>query len=624
MHIDLFCASRLGACVALAASLGQPARAEPLLEQPLEDLLSVRLTTLGRQVRPEQDMAIATSVFSGEDLRRGGARTVLEALAWMPGVWLERFDARTATVGARGDGSSLIARNLLILRDGREQESAGGTQAWSYLNLPLERVQRIEVQRGAGNALWGSHAANAVINIVTRDIEDGAAGSIDADRGGRASALVQWGSGAATTWGRSLWAGSEHVDGSDRFAGRDDWDALTAHLAGARARVRGDHGAEAVFDLNLFDGTGGSGVGPSGRGVRRETRFSQHEWSARLAVPQPDNAQWQVSGFLQTVHSETDAQADSDTKIGKLALQRNWQGGVHDLIAGASLQSNVTAAGGQGANAQRVDEAQVLQAYAQDEWHFAERRVALVAGAQVQRFFSDASVVNVTSSALRLRATASPRLSVWAALSRSETPLVQGTGIVAIPAVEGGLRWQPGPRLQLNAAAFEQRISGLHLASQPSPGRAQTTATLDIDLKVHGAEADLRWQATARWSIDAGLSLVRASFSNLRTTTALPPDEGRYLGAFPRNAFKVRAVYQANERQSFEAGLRARSQLPVGASAGRGIVDLAYRQRLPGRTEFGAALKQANHDTLAGFAAPNTTYPYLERRTAALWIAWGL
>lgn len=615
-------AGRLGT-LALAAALGLPTHAEPLLEQPLEELLSVRLTTLGRQVRPEQDMAIATSVFSGEDLRRGGARTVLEALSWMPGVWLERFDARTPTVGARGDGSSLIARNLLILRDGREQESAGGTQAWSYLDLPLERVQRIEVQRGAGNTLWGSHAANAVINIVTRDAGDGASGSVDAERGGRAAALVQWGSGAPSAWDRSFWAGSEHVAGSDRFAGRDDWDALTAHQAGARARLRGEHGSEAVFDLNLFHGTGGSSAGAAGRGVRRETRFSQREWAARLAVPQPDNDQWQLSGFLQTVHSETDGQTDSDTKVAKLTLQRDWHGDRHDLIAGAGLQGSTTVVGGQGTAARRLDEAEVLQAYAQDEWHFAERRVTLIAGAQVQRFFNPTGIANVTSSALRLRATASPSLSWWAALSRSETPLVQGTGVVAIPAVEGGLRWQPGPRLQLNATAFEQRMDSLHLGSQPSPGRPANPATLDIDLKVRGVEADVRWQASSRWSVDASLTLVRARFSNLRTTTAIPPDESRYLGAFPRNAFKARAVYQANERQSFEAGLRARSELPVGASAGRGIVDIAWRQRLPGRTEFGVALKQLNHDRLPGFAPPNATYPFVERRTAALWLAWG-
>jgi len=39
---------------------------------------------------------------------------------------------------------------------------------WDTQDIPLDEVDRIEVVRGPGAALWGANAVNGIINIKTR------------------------------------------------------------------------------------------------------------------------------------------------------------------------------------------------------------------------------------------------------------------------------------------------------------------------------------------------------------------------------------------------------------------------------------------------------------------------
>lgn len=617
-----------GSAAVLLAALAfcDEPRAQALLDQPLEALLDVPLTTLGRRVQPEQDLAIATSMFSGDDLRRGGARTVLDALAWMPGVSVSAFTGRTSSVATRGDGSSLIAHNTLILRDGRAQESAGGGPPWAFLNLPIEHVQRIEVQRGAGNTLWGSSAANCVINIVTRSAGDADTGAVDVDSNGRRAAAAQWGTRSASGWSSSFWASGSHQPGTDRFAGRDDWDNVDARAIDATARLLADGGREAVFNLNTYDDTGGS-AGTVGRNIlRREQRTRQREASARLTLPQADG-EIEMAGYLQDIKVLTEGGGQTTRRNNDVSGRRFWRLGGHDVIVGGSVHTvdatRTAGATGLTTATQEHD----LQLYVQDEWHFSGNRGALIVGAQAQREFTDAAD-NIYATTLRLRWAATPDLSLWAGLSRSGTS-PNGGQKLDIPSFETGLRWRASPGLQVNAVVFEQRFASLQVpvnptgpGQQPPPGAAPPP--LDTQLRVHGIEGDVRWQVLPRVKLDASFTALRARFDIADNRTGALATEAGYFGATPRNAFKARALYEIDERQSVELGLRARSNLNFGNSPGRGVLDLVWRHRLPSSVELGVAARQLNHDSLPDFRPNSTTFAYREVRTLAVWLAWGV
>jgi outer membrane receptor protein involved in Fe transport len=153
----------------------QPAAPAELYKLSLEDLMQMQVVTASRL---EEKLTRATSVMSvitSRDIERAGFRTVYDVLARVPGF----FPSSQATwklVGSRGlmaDGND----HILLLVDGHPQNSivAHGYQQQDLMPV-LEKVERIEIIRGPGSVLWGTSAALAVINVVTKtELADGKA-----------------------------------------------------------------------------------------------------------------------------------------------------------------------------------------------------------------------------------------------------------------------------------------------------------------------------------------------------------------------------------------------------------------------------------------------------------------
>src|SRR4029077_12918446 len=62
---------------------------------------------------------------------------------------------------------------LLVLIDGRAVYTPlfGGAN-WDTQDVPVEDIERIEVIRGPGGAVWGANAVDGVINIITKKAEE--------------------------------------------------------------------------------------------------------------------------------------------------------------------------------------------------------------------------------------------------------------------------------------------------------------------------------------------------------------------------------------------------------------------------------------------------------------------
>jgi outer membrane receptor protein involved in Fe transport len=105
--------------------------------------------------------AIASS-FSRDQIRALGARNVYDVLDVVPGLSVSRDVQgfyRTAVRGLRADPEVLFLLNghrLNSFFDGKP-----------LANLPIENIERIEVIRGPGSALYGAGAFLGVVNIVT-------------------------------------------------------------------------------------------------------------------------------------------------------------------------------------------------------------------------------------------------------------------------------------------------------------------------------------------------------------------------------------------------------------------------------------------------------------------------
>lgn len=120
------------------------------------------VVTGSRTDRARADSTAAVEVIDRSAIEAAGAESVAEILETHPGVDLDR-GLRGFTVRMQG----LDPEYVLILVDGeRAQGRLGGSLDLS--RFPVESIDRIEIVKGAGSALYGSDAVAGVINIITR------------------------------------------------------------------------------------------------------------------------------------------------------------------------------------------------------------------------------------------------------------------------------------------------------------------------------------------------------------------------------------------------------------------------------------------------------------------------
>lgn len=158
--------------LASAIAYGETAVMDDLGELSLEELMSIEVTSVSKKEESIRDAATAIFVITQEDIRRSGATSIPELLRLVPGMQVGRLNSRFWGISARGFNNT-FSNKLLVLIDGRSVYTPlfAGTY-WDVQHTLLEDIERIEVIRGPGGALWGANAVNGVINIITKDAAD--------------------------------------------------------------------------------------------------------------------------------------------------------------------------------------------------------------------------------------------------------------------------------------------------------------------------------------------------------------------------------------------------------------------------------------------------------------------
>ena len=138
----------------------------------LEELMSIEITSASRREQRVEDVPAAVYVISRDEIRRSGMTSIPELLRLAPGVQVARINSNKWAVSVRGF-NSLYSNKLLVMVDGRSiYNPAFSTVLWDTEDLVIEDIERIEVIRGPGGAMWGANAVNGVINIITRPSSD--------------------------------------------------------------------------------------------------------------------------------------------------------------------------------------------------------------------------------------------------------------------------------------------------------------------------------------------------------------------------------------------------------------------------------------------------------------------
>ena len=156
----------------LAAVAWAQKNSTDLTELSIEKLMNIEVTSASKREQKLAKVAAAIHVITQEDIRRSGATNIPDLLRMVPGLQVAQIDANTWAISARGFNGQFTDK-LLVLIDGRTvYDPSNAGVYWDVQDTVLEDIERIEVIRGPGAAIWGTNAVNGVINIITKPAKD--------------------------------------------------------------------------------------------------------------------------------------------------------------------------------------------------------------------------------------------------------------------------------------------------------------------------------------------------------------------------------------------------------------------------------------------------------------------
>jgi iron complex outermembrane receptor protein len=256
--------------MALVTPCSQAFADDDFLSMSLEELMSMEVTSVSRQATQLAHSAAAIFVISNDDIRRSGARNIAEALAIAPGMQVAQIDASRWALSARGFNSR-YANSLLVMIDGRSiyNNTFSGVY-WESHDAVLEDIDRIEVIRGPGAALWGANAVNGVINIITKKASETQGHYLLVSAGDNEDYSAAWRMGGILNsnsnyrvygkyrnHGEYKYIAGDYpnaVEPVQEGSAHDDWDM---EQLGFRIESLLDNGAELTLQGDFYDGNNG-------------------------------------------------------------------------------------------------------------------------------------------------------------------------------------------------------------------------------------------------------------------------------------------------------------------------------------------------------------------------------
>ncbi|MEQ1516287.1 MAG: TonB-dependent receptor, partial [Usitatibacteraceae bacterium] len=414
--------------IAVTASIGclsAQAAAPETIELSLEDLLKVEVTTASRKSQQVNDIAAAVFVITRDDIQRSGATTIPEVLRLAPGVNVARMAANRYAVSVRGFNGR-FANKLLVLMDGRSIYSPLFSGVlWEFEDTMLENVERIEVIRGPGGALWGANAVNAVINIITRKSRDTTGTTVIAGSGTAEHAFGAISHGGALTDGNfRVWAQGNSQEPSVDKSGGNANDAARTSRAGFRTDWTLDGGNRLMVSGAAYDMTAGdrwffpsvtSPIGVRSATITEKSHgghlLARHEWA--LSGSSEAALQAYVSSSKLSVVDISEERTTVDVDF-----QHRSAGKVHDLIWGLGYRyspDRIISSGSFNLSPERANFS-IASAFIQNEWTLVPDQFRVVGGLRVEHnSFSGTAPL----PSARFIWTPSSDQSVWGAVSRA-------------------------------------------------------------------------------------------------------------------------------------------------------------------------------------------------------------
>ena len=566
-----------------------------LKQLSIEQLMNVEVTSVSKTPESLMGAPAAVATVTSEDIRRSGANTVPEALRFVPGLYVAQETASSWSVSSRGF-SGVNSQDLLVLSDTRSIYTPLFSGVfWDVQDYLMEDIDRIEVIRGPGGALWGSNAVNGVININTKSAQETQGTYMEAQTGTQEHVMT------AARYGGQLGDQSYYrVFGkftdqdSESYppgASPDHW-----HLAhmGFRSDWQRSPGDALTVQGDFYEGKiglvspsvdiigrpgpqGGLQVGVGGGNLLGRW---QHALDATSDV--------QVRLYYDRTH-RNDPSFRDDLDTIDLDIQHRFALAFHQEITwGLSYRFMNDRNEGKGVFSLVPPDSRdnLYSSFIQDQIALAQN-VHVTLGTKLEH--NDFSGFEAQPS-IRAAWDIAPTRTLWAAISRAvrvPTRLERDVDIDAtdpagnpvvvllgnrsfhaeeLLAFELGYRWQLAPNLSLDLASFHNRYTGLASLEPGTPFIDPNTGQTIIpvvnrnltDGRADGLESLLSFSPLTGWRLSVNYSYIDMSL----VAHGLDLNRGRFAeGSTPRNQVGVRSYLDLPLGLELDVQFRALSAL---------------------------------------------------------------
>jgi outer membrane cobalamin receptor len=427
-------------------------------------------------------------VITRGDISRSTARTLSELLGARLSVDVGTRSPAQADVSIRGS----TAEQVLVLVDGMRMSDAQSAHYALDMGIPLSAIERIEIMRGPGSALYGPNGVGGVINIVTRVASPSPAIVVPPGEAGfRAGSFGTFGLDGygARRMGQTSLGASLQLDRSDGHRPDTDYRIVQArvgatHLTGSGTLVSN-------MSLGVRDFGASDFYSPYNSSERTGTTAGDTRWNGTLG-------RWTVNAGAHTrLHTDRFTLVRDNPAMYE-NRHRSWQTGA-DMSARTAILSHATFAVGTEAEHDQLSSARLG---GRREWRgalYAESAVSL--GPRVQ----------LTAGARDDHASAygdflSP--SVSASIVATSDLIIRGSAARGFRAPTWTERYYTDPNNIGNPTLRPERFSSAELGGRYMPSAAAGIGlTVDVAGFVRQADRLIDWvrpsgRADVPWQVE--------------------------------------------------------------------------------------------------------------------------
>lgn len=615
-----------------------------------EQLLDVEVETvsLGKKAQKLEDTPAAIHVITQEDIRRSGLTSLPEMLRLAPGLQVARIDGGTWAISSRGFNAK-NSDNLLVMIDGRVIHNQTFTGVyWDMQDVLPEDIERIEVVRGPGGALWGANAVTGVINVITKSASTTQGGLVSAAAGNyERQSSVRYGGKLGDSGHFRVYARNVEQDAFPSLAGGSGHDGRKLGSGGFRADWALPEGNSLTVQGNVFDGASDhtgtqlSIAPPSSKPINYAIDLRGQNLLARWKQVRSAAEEWSVQVYFDHYERYYYNLGERRTTFDVDFLHRLPLGTGHDLLWGLSYRNLqdwfdnspvVYFVPGS-----RHDN--VVSAFVQDEVAVHGDALKLIAGSKFEHNHYTGFEVQPN---LRLLWKVDEQHTAWAAASKAvHTPSrtdadgrvvaaaftgsngttnlmrLQGNRDVlseTVYAYEAGYRVRPNERVQGDLALFYSRHYDMMSIEPGTPFMEAGRLVIPQNFRnkahatTYGLELSGSWKPTDRWSLKAGYAWLKMHLGTDADSkdTSVKPGEGES----PQHQFQLQVFHTPAANLDLSASLYHVDALPAMSIPAHTRLDLraAWRPRRDLELSLiGRNLLDSGHPEFVNAGGPRST-----------------